>query len=321
MLVKDIIADARSSRGFGTCDEATLYSVLTEAVQMLSNKVREWDFLISRAEFCAFDGFLTLPREVETPLAATINGKAAWGRDKWFVHHINGPGCHSSTSNSYWDEVDQTSTFRNVPWPAFLMGTPENVADIGKEMLVYGYDYLDKELQHQDDDGNWVRGIRVIITNDNIVNYPDPVQVKQITRVVKGETAGAVRLWAIDPCGVDEVTMLGYYYPDEAEPRYRRLRFPNESKVLLTYRRKNLTIQAENDFIPFDSKLALLMALRSLRYMYDGNLAQSQAFEEKAIDLLRNEENAKRVMTSVGPQVRNYSSNNNERLRGSWRNC
>ena len=115
--------------------------------------------------------------------------------------------------------------------------------------------------------------------------------------------------------------MLGYYYPDEAEPRYRRLRFPNESKVLLTYRRKNLTIQAENDFIPFDSKLALLMALRSLRYMYDGNLAQSQAFEEKAIDLLRNEENAKRVMTSVGPQVRNYSSNNNERLRGSWRNC
>jgi hypothetical protein len=321
MIVSDIWNDAKSTRGFGNCDDATLYAAISESVRILANRVPDWDWTIGRAAFCAFDGYITLPREVETVLAANINGFPAWPRDKWFIHHLNGPGCYSKINafHEFYDEVGQVSTFRDMPWPGYLIGVPESVADEGKLMLVYGYDVNDKELYHTDGDGNVVKGIRVPITLAAIPVFPDPVVVKSITRVVKGDTVGGVRLWAQDYNGIEPVTLLGYYYPDEREPQYKRMRFPKESEVYITFRRKTLDVKTQADWIPFESKVALLMMLNSLRRMYQGNLQEAQLFEEKAVTLLREEELAKKVRGSTGPQIRNFSSNNNERLRGRRR--
>lgn len=321
MLVKDIWADAKSSRGFGNCDPATLYSAISDSVRVLANKVREWDWMIGTMTICAEDGYLTLPRDVETPLAINVDGSPAWSRDKWFVHHINGPGCGTMIDcfNKFWDEVEDVCTFRQPPNGTYLLGVPEEASDEGKQMLVYGYDIMDKELYHTDGGGKIVKGVRVPITAAAIPAFIDTVIIKKVTRVVKGETDGGVHLWAVDPMGAEESVLIGYYYPDEVEPKYRQIRVKAGGEVMMTYRRKTMDVKTQNDWIPFESKLALLLMLQSLRKVYSGDLGGGQAFEEKAVDLLRNEEMSKKVRTSIGPQVRNFSSNNNERLRGRGR--
>jgi len=319
MLVGDILQDAKSSKGYGSCESVALYAAITDSVRMLANRVREWDWTLASAKFRAFDGYLVLPREVETPIAANVNGVAAWPRDRWFVHHINGPGCYSGESNKYWTEVDTVSTFKQMPWEGSLTVVPEDISDVGKAMLIYGYDWEDRELQHKDEDGNWVKGMSLIMSQDSPSSFPIPTLVKSITKVIKDETNGEVSLWAYDISPLARpIEKIGLYYPDEIEPTYRRLKFPKDSEVMLTYRRKSTNYTNAKDWIPFESKTALLLALKSIRFMYDGDLARAQVFEDKAVDLLRNEEMSKKVRTSVGPQVRNYSSHNNERLRGGY---
>ena len=320
MLIADIWNDAKSSRGYGICKSDELYAAITEAVATLSNK-GSWDWMVGHMTLCAHDGYVTMPREVEKILAANADGYPTWARDKWFQHHVNGPGNYTQIDayKAFHDEVGIVSTFKCVPEPAVLLGVPESSDDNGKALLVYGYDWLDKQLHHIDPStGKQTLGIRVPISTEDVPGHLDDIVVKKIDRVVKPETVSSVSLWAFPQCGGDgvEPTLIGFYYPDETKPEYRRYRFPKGSCVDIKYRRKNLTFKTQNDFIPFDSKTALMLMLKAIRAWSNGEIEEGNIFEAKAIDLLTAEETAKKAKNSIGPQVRNFSTNTNERLRG-----
>jgi hypothetical protein len=327
MLVSEIWSAAKSSRGYGTCTDSKLYEAITEAVAILSNE-SDWDWMIGHMTLCAFDGYIVLPREVEKIMGANVNGYPTWARDKWYVHHINGMGEYSRIDGylSFHDEVGNVPVFRCPPSPSILVGIPEDSADEGGEMIVQGYDLVDRELHHIDPTtGKQVKGIRVPISSSDVPGHKDDVVVKKIDRVIKPQTTGMVALWAFDSCtdGTDDPVMLGNYYPDEVEPRYRKYRFPQESCLNIHYRRKNLTFQSQNDFIPFDNTTALLLMLKAVRFYHDTNLGAGQPLEDKAIDILQAAEKAKKARDDIGPQVMDFSSYNNERLRNGrgWGGC
>jgi len=319
MLVSEIWSAAKGSKGYGKCDEAKLYEAITEAVTILSDK-GDWDWMVGHMTLCAFDGYLVMPREVEKILGANINGYPTWARDMWYIHHINGMGEYSRIDGymNFHDEVGITSTFRCVPEPSLLVAVPELESDSGKEMIVQGYDWMDKELFHIDPvSGKQVKGIRVAITTEDPPPYPDPRVVKKIDKIIKPQTDGMVALWSFPDCWDDdsEPTMLGNYYPDEVAPRYRKYRFPKESCINLHYRRKNLRVQSQNDFIPFDNVTALLLQLKAVRFYHEANVGAGQPLEDKAVSLLNSGESAKKNRNDIGPQIKDFSSNNNERLR------
>jgi len=321
MLVSEIWAAAKSSRGYGNCNEDELYDVITEAVTILADK-GSWDWMIGHMTVCAYDGYLTLPREVEKVMAANINGYPSFPRNKWYINHINGSGDYSGIDsyNAFYDEVGEFSTIRNLPEPSMLVAVPENAADEGKELLVYGYDLNNRELWHADPvTGAQVRGIRVPVTQSATPLYPDPVVVRKIDNVVKTETSGCIALWSFPQCfeTADDPTLMGYYYPDDTAIRLRRYRFPKTSCVSFKYRRKNLLYRSQNDFIPFDNKTALLLMLKAISNFRSGNLEKGQQYEDKAGALLSASENARKAKSAIGPQVQNFSSDVNERLRGS----
>lgn len=318
MRVKDIIAEAKSSRGYGGCSDPEILAALSDAVRLLANK-SAWDAYMGFMSVCAPDGYLALPREVEKVMGATINGSAAWPRDRWFIHHINGPGANSCIDgfNKFFDEVGTTPIFRCVRTPSVLFAIPESANDNGKEMLVYGYDINDAELFHVED-GEAVKGMRVPINTSGSTSYPDAAIVKKITHVFKPETEGIVRLWGYeDNFGPDtEPDLYGYYYPDEKEPRYRQYRFPKSALVDITYRRKNLEFRSQEDWIPFDNRLAILQALKAVREYGQGQTAKGESYEDTATRLLLEEEKAIKQQTTIGPQIRNFSAFKNESLRG-----
>lgn len=323
MQVKHIIADGKSSRGYGNCNDGDFYRGLTDAVRLLANK-SSWDVMMGRMTICATEGYLTLPREVEKIMGATINGTAAWPRDLWFRHHINGPGnlgCGNGF-NEFYDEVGKTPIFRCIQGPTVLFAIPESAEDNGKELLIYGYDRFDSELFHTDTDGNVVNGMRVPINTSEITNYPDARVIKKVTHVFKPETKGVVRLWGyVDPFDISTVADLyGYYYADETQPTYRQYRFPKCSTVDITFRRKNLEFKSLEDWIPFDNRLALLQSLKAVREYDSGNSAKGVEYELLATRMLIEEEKAYKQYSGTGPQVRNFSAQTNERLRGGYRN-
>lgn len=320
MLVSDIWNEAKSSKGYGNCNSTELYNAITQAVELLSDK-GAWDWKVGWMTICAYDGYFTMPREVEKVLAVNINGHPAWARDMWYMHHVNGTGDYTLIDgyNAFYDEVGVFPTFRDVAEPSLLVGLPSVATDEGKELLVYGYDWNDKELYHTDPvTGNDVKGIRVPITLVDPPAYPDPLPVKKIDRVVKPVTDGCIQLWAYPQCfdAETEPYALGLYYPDETQPRYRRYRFPKYSCIGLKYQRKTLTYGSQDDFIPFDNHLPLMLALKAVREYANGNMDKGQVFENKAIELLESAEKAKKQKTDIGPQVKDFSSYNQERLRG-----
>jgi hypothetical protein len=320
MLVSEVWSAAKSSRGYGSCSNDKLYDAITEAVTILSDK-GDWDWMVGHMTLCAFDGYIVLPREVEKIMGANVNGYPTWARDKWYVHHINGIGEYSRIDAfmNFHDECGEVSTFRAVPEPSFLLGVPEDESDNGQEMIVQGYDWTDRELHHIDPtSGKQVKGIRVPISTAAVPGHKDDIVVKTVTRVIKPQTAGMVALWAVPQCwtdGTSEATMIGNYYPDEVAPRYRKYRFPKESCLNIHYRRKNLRFQSQNDFIPFDNVTALLLMLKAVRHYHEANIGNGQPLEDKAVDLLRSAEAAKKARDDIGPQIMDFSSDNSERLR------
>lgn len=322
MLVSDIWTDLKSSRGIGNCVDSEVYSILTDSVRMLANK-SQWDCMIGRMTICASDGYIVLPREVEVILGATIDGIPAFPRDKWFEHHINGPGHYTQINGfrNFYDEQDRTPIFRCIDEPSIFFAVGENSADNGKIMLVYGYDITDRELYHIDADGNEVAGIRIPISDGTTSQYIDQAIVKKITRVVKPKTAGAVRLWGYPNCAdsTTEPTLYGFYYPDQTEPLLRKYRFPKATTVTIHYRRAHLVYNSQNDWIPFENKLAVLQAAKAVREYGKGEFEKGAVYEQNATRLLVEEEGAQKQKSGIGPQIQDFSSFNAERLRG-WGN-
>jgi len=183
MLVSEIMPEAR--KVLGRCDEETVLERLSDAVTVLANKA-EVDGILGYADICTTsDGcFLTLPREIDTPLAVNVCGRPAVFRNKWYEFHLNGLGTGSMVPWA-WDDTGWWPVFMDIINPAELIAVAASQTDLGRILRVFGWDDANQWIRTQEPDGTWRDGFIVPV---NVVgDFPGgiiaPAGVREFRRI------------------------------------------------------------------------------------------------------------------------------------------
>lgn len=157
MFVSQIIDEAAET--LGTTDQSKVFRVLTQAVQTLMES-GHWFHTNAEIDVCTgWDGCtITLPREVEVPLAVNVDGSPTYFRNRFFQYHINKGGVNNPVSWA-WDDRGFVATQMDIIQPSQLIAVAESDNDAGKKIRVLGTDANNVSLRDQTEDGAIVDGI------------------------------------------------------------------------------------------------------------------------------------------------------------------
>lgn len=301
LLVSDVYAEVQ--RVMGQCDDASTFNRISDATEILCNKT-DIDPLIGWVDINTAGGrAITLPREVDTVLALNISGVPSFPRDRWAEFHLNGKGTDVGPScNKYWDDKGDFPIFVDPASPVQLTGVAL-AADITDEaeLWVYGYDINDQRIFSTVDDAT-VDGYRVVLTESPAAPDPSAPFFKRITEVRKSITKGFVSLYGSNEDS--ETSLLGQYEPFETLPKYRRLLISTEACwVRIQFRRKVFRVTTQSDRIPLHSRYALMLMCKALQKFDDDKIEEAQIYEDKAVKLLIEKQNASNPPVSPSIQV------------------
>lgn len=159
MLVSEILPDVRET--IGRCSDELALRRLSEAVQLLSQK-GNWELLVGYIDICSgADGkTITLPSEIETPLAVNVGGQPQIFRNRWYEFHFNGAGSFKETHWN-WDDKGFSPVVMDVIHPSTVIGIAELKVDESIFLRVYGRDQYGRTIRSQDPDGTWHDGFNV----------------------------------------------------------------------------------------------------------------------------------------------------------------
>jgi hypothetical protein len=292
LLVSEVFNEAKKI--FRVCDETLLFEKIGDAVELLANK-GEVDPLTGYLDICADSSqCITLPREVETVLAVNMDGHPTIGRNPLHTFHLNGPGDFLTVWRS-WTDVGNFPTYRDLPCPGKLVAYLDNVADEGKELRVFGHDDQNRPLRTLQN-GVWSDGYIVpTIFGFALPDVGAPV-ISRISAVVKANTVGDIRLSSFDNSATVNSTtgtLLGIYEPNETKPLYRRIKlWRNACWVRIAYRKRTYRIFSQHDRILLHSRLALVLAMRAIRFYDDTDISNATTYEAHAVRILTEKESA-----------------------------
>jgi hypothetical protein len=116
---------------------------------------------------------------------------------------------------------------------------------------------------------------------------------RSIDAINKSPTKGWVRVYAVDPTTGAEYC-IAILAPDETLPQYRRYAIPgfeNEegSAVTVLAKRKFIPVTGDDDDLIVTNLGALKMMAIAIEKEENNNLVEAQVYEEKAVDLLKEE--------------------------------
>lgn len=292
MTVADVWDDAREV--FGSCEESTLYRRLNAAIGLLVDK-GDWAPLFTYLDICVSGRCVALPSDVETPIAAIIDGTAALARNELYRYHVNGPGEKYRATRWEWENGGQSCTMRDLIRPTALVAYVDNAADSGSSLLVYGFDKFGKWVRTHQPDGTWIDGYPVPTLAGWALAEAGAPEFSRITGVKKARTVGRVRLSTLDwQPATGEGLLLGDYLPHETEPLYRRIRLPDCPHDVARFyvRRKTFVVANQTDFIPLHQTFALRLAMQAVQAYIDRDAAMGMDFESQATRILTDREAA-----------------------------
>lgn len=293
IIAGDLYEDACAV--FGNIGQTHIFDRITTVIETLQN-MSQWDPQIGYVDIQSFGGpdgkqyYLTLPRYVEEVLAMLINGQVAKFSNKWFEFNMNGlfqdnsdgkfpvasgvsqPGLWSNRLwNSYEDLGEVVLAFDPLPVnTAFnLVAFCVNPQDAGSDLRAYGYDT--NGLPIYDSDGT--EGLLVPVRTPGSISPPNPAGANMVRceRIFRDPTSGFVNLWSCDSTG-KPIQLLSTYWPDETEPKYRRIRtgsrptqflgtgLPQYPVIRMRYRKRWRKITGFTDPIHLRSRKAILQA-------------------------------------------------------------
>lgn len=156
MLVSEILPSVREA--LGRCSDAIALSRLSEAVQLLSAK-GNWELLVGYVDICANADCktITLPREIDTPLAVNVGGSPQIFRNRWHEFHFNGAGSFKETTWN-WDDTGFSPVIMDIMHTATLVGIAELKTDLTVQLRIYGLDDMGRFIRTQEPDGTWKDG-------------------------------------------------------------------------------------------------------------------------------------------------------------------
>lgn len=274
----------------GTCDAAVTYDKINEAIEELAN-LGNWDPLVISLDICTQGCCITLPDDIEVPLAVNVGGRPSDFRNKWFQYHLNGPGteCCSGSCSFAWMDEGNFPTFRDPIKPSTISAYPEIDEAIGSNLRVYGYDENDKWIMTSDSNGVMQDGFDVPIIFGIGSGMTTSQKVKRITRIMKPVTNGFIKIVAVDPGSSTGGTLLGLIRPNITEPSFRRISVSGAGTQFLTgtaktcstwvrmkARLKTFKVSTLEDPIPLHSVTALKMMCMAIK-KYEADLLQEYA--------------------------------------------
>lgn len=290
ILVSDIWRDAKDV--FGTCDDDVLYQNITDAVEMLANK-GDWSPLVACLDICSNEQCVSLPSEVDTPIAVTLDGVPALARDELYRFHLNGPGERCGYIGWAWENTGFHPTMKDLLNPSKVVAILERSEDANCELWVYGKDRHGNPIRTETSPGVFVDGYQVPTFFGFAIPDANAPVFGSISGVRKAVTKGRVRLATINwNPSTGEGLLLGDYLPRETVPGYRRIRLSREADwVRIMFRRRTFKVTAQTDFIPLHNRLAIVLAMRAVKaYRNAATLTEAVTFEAHAARLLSERE-------------------------------
>ncbi len=297
-----LLADVKTA--LGRCESAELFRRLSDAVKLGNNQAKVNDWNVGQMDLCVCDGCVTLPADVGTIVGVNNGGFPSIIRDQWFQYHANGPGTQVYVPWSYTDELGPVCTYRDPSGPVELIAEVENALDSNQATLrVYGWDVDGKRIYTTGPDGVLQDGFLVPLIYGFSGTNPDAPAIARIDRIEKSLSNGFIRLLAINPDDSTSHTQIGYYLPWETNPNYRRIRVMDRSWLRIKYRRKDLEVRGEGDWINMENREALLLLVKAVKKRFDDQIEAARAYETEAMRLISNEAEVLRPAALNGPQI------------------
>lgn len=151
----------------GRCDRQKALQRISDAVRALQDE-GDWAANIGALDIVTFgDGnIVTLPRDVETPLAVAVSGVPVFMRDEFYRYHLNGDGLTDEHVVPWvWDDSGTVPNFMDIGTPGPLIARCDSASDVGVAVRVLGTDSNDRELRQQLENGDWIDGVETYAVN------------------------------------------------------------------------------------------------------------------------------------------------------------
>jgi hypothetical protein len=130
-------------------------------------------------------------------------------------------------------------------------------------------------------------GVLVPLLNNYAATDPAATMFKKITQVTKPVTRGYVKLLGFPPEQNAQGVTLGYYAPNECNPKYRRIRTGAACEwVRVKYRRQEMPLLYDYEILPVASYTAVLDLLRVVRYREVNRGDDADKALARVVDLL-----------------------------------
>ena len=166
----------------GTTDENKVFRKIQQAVATLMES-GHWTHSVADVDVCTgWDRCsITLPRNIDVPLAVNIDGSPTYFRNRLFQYHVNKGGMFNSVEWA-WDDRGYVATLMDIIQPSQLVAVAELENDVGKTIRVLGNDQDNRTLRSQLANGTGVDGLLIPIHSQSDFAYgtitPDDATVK-----------------------------------------------------------------------------------------------------------------------------------------------
>lgn len=235
-------------------------------------------------------GYYVLPRFVESPISVNIQSTPSIPRNQWFEFHLNGIGGRSQSSNGTWDDAGEVVIISRLPresgtgkvTPTKVMAIAVLEADDDTQITIYGIEQREDGSQVEVyRDG--VRGWTCPCKFEDAAPGDDAPSFVRIDRITKAESTGFISLKT-----EDEAILLGYWYPDELEPKYRMIKLPSAAskRIRVLFRKRTQKFTSLYEPIPLKSHFAIEFMMRSIKAMREGDSNTSIALRGDALNFL-----------------------------------
>lgn len=295
------LKNSRIPPSMGLCkDDPRLIQYFNEFQSQALNHGR-WYGSIINAQFCSYGGLVAWPRQVASVEQITICGQTVLGQNIFyaFMSPVSQPGICQDCNNRgnqanncacgsmYWAESTNQPVYKQLHAPRLIKIYPRSTTDVGKKVLVQGYDENDQWVSNQYS-GIFVDGEYVTIGSPFGISS---TKFKNITGIQKDVTDKNLLAYALNTDSHTE-EHIATWEPTETAPSYRTSYIPR-----LGHRNRNNqnckpgTIQAliklqhidvfqDTDWLIIQNEAAIKHGMKA-RQLYEQN--QSAAANEQLV--------------------------------------
>lgn len=292
-----IIEASKSNDILGIVSRAKIIDYISRAVEIAAYK-GNFDPWIKNLDVCADrNGCITLPSFVGTVLQVNVGGQPTWFRNSWYQFHINGMGSGNQCGcglGFFSDDLGFTPVFQELNKWSYLSAVCEDPVDgNGSLSLIVRCDTVDQNCNPKQAitipaSGPSETGVRVPLIFGASIPDRGVTPSRRITQVTKPVTRGYIKLIAYPNENGAEGVTVGYYAPNETNPRYRKIKVSQKCTwVRIRFRMADIPLVDDSDIIPLESYQATLDLIKAIRLRETNNYDIAEVAETKAVNLLR----------------------------------